>query len=294
MNTKYKILTLAALTIGLSNYTHAGEVEPEKATSVGNYALGIEPSARGNRFELLKTSPLGSGRVAAAGGFFGTAIAGLNPFSASGSTTAGGISIALDALSLLRKKEVKAPKYKENKVQDLLFGKYFLTDLASNDLEATNKSAMNIRESIMKASEAVYGTTATFDEKFFSKDKFTVSGPIEITKKDGKKFYIAYTIGGKFIKPNPEKNPLDFDYTFENEDNTKLMIGLLEKNESSGKLEAKNKELLEDESVVAFISKITDGKKLVLLTSDLRQTFYDGNMYYEIEKDSNAQLDNGK
>ena len=289
MNIKLKLLALAALAVGVSNYANAGEIDAEKATSVGNYALGIEPGARGNRFELLKTSPLGSGRAAAAGGFFGTAIAGINPFTVSGSTTAGGISMALDALSLLRKKDVKEPKYKEGKIQGAVFGKYFLTDEVANDSDANKKAAMDIRNNINKSSEEVFGTEAKVDEKFFSKDKFTVSGPIEIKQKDGKSFYIAFILNGKFIKPVSDKNPLGFDYQLENQENSNLQFYLSEKDEVTGKFVNKGKELMENGDVVAFVSKITEGKKLVLLTADLRQTFYDGNMYYEIEKDTTAE-----
>ena len=288
MNFKYKLLALAALAVGLSNYANAGEIDAEKATSVGNYALGIEPEARGNRFELLKSSPLGSGRAAAAGGFFGAAVAGLNPFSASGANTAGGISIALDALSLLRKKDVKEPRYKESKIQGTVFGKYFLTDsVGSSDIH--KMVAIDIRNNINKSSMEVFGKEAVVDEKFFNKDKFTVSGPIEIKQEDGKSFYIGYWVIGKFVKPQLDKNPLGFDYQLENQDNSNIQFVLYEKDESNGKLIDKGKELMENAKIVEFVSKITEGKKLVLLTTDLRQTFYDGNMYYEIEKDNSIE-----
>lgn len=294
MNKKYKILALVAFTIALSNYAHAGEVDPERAYSVGNYALGIEPAARGNRFELLKTSPLGSGTVATAGGFLGTTIAGLNPFSASGSATAGNISLALRALSLFRKNEVKEPKYKESKLQGAVFGKYYLTENVADESDANKKAASEIRENINRACLEIYGTTPIFDDKIFYREKFTGSGQIEIKPKEEKSFFIGFMLLGKFIKPISENNPTGLDYKLENQENSNLQFFLSEKDEVTGKFINKSKEFMQKESVVAFISRITEGKKLVLLTPDLRQTFYDGNMYYEIERDvnNNAESNN--
>lgn len=80
--------------------------------AVANFALGIDPSARGDRFELMKKKPLNTNLLHNSNVVAGAAVSGVlgaNPVSPSGAGLANKITVALDLLSLFSsKKEISA------------------------------------------------------------------------------------------------------------------------------------------------------------------------------------------
>lgn len=290
-NLKHGIICAAFL---LTSIGHAGEFNPEKMHEVSNVALGIDPSARGDRFKLMKDKPLTADMLHntnVLAGAAGAMAVGANPVSPSGAGLANKISVGLDLLSIFSKKE---KLYAPNQTFNALFGKFYLKESHDNDFDATEDALNQIATKIVAASKDVLEADAAYRPEYISQQatknhlkdlrKIKIETAVAIYLNDGSVMQ-ALVRAYPLVKPELKNNRLGFEYAYENQHPYQLTISFRSTDAVTKKSSAVIlKDILQDDKYQEFVAKMTDGGNFVLFTNDLKNTYYDGQHYVESEE----------
>lgn len=277
----------------LTSLVNAGEYNPEKMHAVSNFALGIDPDARGDRFELIKNKPLNTDMVHNTNVISGAAVAGAlgsNPVSPSGAGLANKITVGLDLLSIFSKGKEKI--YAADKTKNSLFGKVYIKDSHENDFSAAADAIELLTNQVVQASKEILNVEASANldlvkkqaAEYAQKNKRDrkIASFVEL-KLDDENILIVGIKTVAFVKPTIKNNQLGYDYAYENEFPYQLTMDFMLRNTVTKKFTGVLAELQNDEKYQAFFAKITEGGNVVLFSQNLKNTYYDGNHYVEAE-----------
>lgn len=277
----------------LSSLANAGDYNPDKMHAVSNFALGIDPEARGDRFDLIKNKPLNTDMLHNTNVISGAAVAGAlgsNPVSPSGAGLANKITVGLDLLSIFSKGKEKL--YAADKTKNSLFGKVYIKDAHENDFSAAADAIELLTNQVAVASKEILGVEADINLDLVKKQAADyaqknkrdrkLASFVEI-KIDDENILIVGIKTVAFVKPDIKNNQLGYDYVYENQFPYQLTIDFMMRNTVTKKFTGVLDELQKDEKYQAFFAKITEGGNVVLFSQNLKNTYYDGNHYVESE-----------
>lgn len=283
---KTTFVLLAAL---ISNVAFSGQYDVDKMHSVSNIVLGIDPTARGDRFELIKNNPLSPDMLHSTNVITGAAVAGAigsNPVSVSGAGIANKVTVGLDLLSILGSKKEKV--YADSKTQGQLFGKVYLKGNFDTDAEATKAAMLELSTRIGAATKEAFNVEPDYDYSLVDKqiDKLAkdvkkdvkVISIVSSNLDENNRFFARITMH-RLAKPAFKNTQLQFDYSYENAEPYELTIGFFMF--TKGKVVSATKDFVQDETYNKIFAKITEGGDIVLFTPNLKNTYYDGNHYVE-------------
>lgn len=284
-----KILSCGLLiSLAFAGIAHAGQYDIEKMHSVSNVALGIDPDARGNRFDLMKNKPINLDSTNVVAGGVAAGALGNNPFSPNGASLAGKITAGLDILSFFGKS--KEPLYAEAKTKNSLFGKVYVKEDHENGFKAARDALVQLTNQVVEASKETFGVETNYNIEFIDKQVAEYSAKnlkdrkiysiVEI-KLDAEHVLYAGIKMLPLVKPAFKNSELEYDYAYENELPYQLTIDFQMRNPQTNKSTYVLDELIKDEKYNNFFARITAAGNVVLFTQNLKNTFYDGNHYVE-------------
>lgn len=282
-------ITFVLLAAFFSSVAFSGQYDIDKMHSVSNVSLGIDPAARGDRFELIKNNPLSPDMLHDTNVITGAAVAGAlgnNPVSVSGAGIANKVTVGLDLLSIIGSKKEKL--YADSKTQGQLFGKVYLKGNFETDAEATKAAMVELSTRVGAATKEAFNVEPDFDYSLVDKqiDKLAkdakkdvkVISVVSSNLDENNRFFARITMH-RLVKPDFKNTQLQFDYSYENVQPYELTIGFFMF--SKGKVVSATKDFVQDETYNKIFAKITEGGDVVLFTPNLKNTYYDGNHYVE-------------